>query len=408
MNCFIGKKTEKNNYSPLLLIVLAMTVSNIFLMGSYILLALVLLYFVCKKQIILTYKSLLLLAFAITYLCFGMMSLGFSLSLFKPLIYVLIWIMIYNISSDKSIEQIFTLMVFLAFGMASHGLVNFLYNTQNGVEMSKGISFDFWSQTYSSATGQAINFTLLIAIAFWMIFLQKKKLLKIIGVIFFVCSLLYDIQLGGRTFFVITLISLACGILILVIESFFYPYIAKKTFGICIIIGCVILIIVLIFQYNLFNAKSAFEKSYIYRRLYYHSAGNIADDSRFNRKSLYYSMFFDNLFGGGKISGSGIGAAHELWLDIFDQVGFIPYILIIIYSVSVIWTIWNIVKKCKIAIFYKNALIIYTVVIFSQFFVEPIMAGAPMLFSSFLIIDAALTSFCRDNADVQKFMMEKK
>lgn len=401
MNCFIGKKTEKNNYSPLLLIVLAITVSNIFLLGSYILLALAFLYLICGSKLTITYKSILLLAFAITYLCFGMMSLGVSLSLFKPLIYVLIWIMIYNISSNKSIEQIFTLMVFLAFGMASHGLVNFVYNIQNGVKMSNGVCYDFWSQTSSSSTGQAINFTLLIAIAFWIIFLQQGKFLKMIGVVFFVCSLLYDIQLGGRTFFVITLISLASGVIILAIEGFFYPYIAKKTFGICVIIGCVILFVVFIFQYNLFNVRSAFEKSYMYRRLYYHSAGDIADDSRFNRKSLYYSMFFDNLFGGGKISGSGIGAAHELWLDIFDQVGFIPYILIIIYSVSVIWTIWNIVKKCKIAIFYKNALIIYTVVMFSQFFVEPIMAGAPMLFSSFLIIDAALTRFYCDSTTIK-------
>ena len=408
MNCFIGKKTEKNNYSPLLLIVLAITVSNIFLLGSYILLALAFLYLISRSKITITYKSLLLLAFAMTYLCFGMMSLGVSLSLFKPLIYAMIWIMIYNISSNKSIDQIFTLMLFLALGMASHGLINFLYNTKNGVEMSKGISFDFWSQAYSSATGQAINFTLLIAITFWIIFLQKNKFLMIIGIIFFVCSLLYDIQLGGRTFFVITVISLACGIIILVIESFSHPYIAKKTFGICVIIGCVILFVAFIFQYNLFNVRSAFEKSYMYRRLYYHSAGDIADDSRFNRKSLYYSMFFDNLFGGGKISGSGIGAAHELWLDIFDQVGFIPYILIIIYSVSVIWTVCSIVKKGKIEISYKNALIIYTVVMFSQFFVEPIMASAPMLFSSFIIIDAALTRFYRDNAEVQNFMLEKK
>mgnify|MGYP004661244039 CR=1 FL=1 len=390
-----NKKTEIG-YPLLFIILVVCAVSNAFLVGIHILTVVSIFYFLSRNRITIQNKTVVLFLLAIFYTIFFLISNGFSLEPFKTFTFLLLWLVVYNLSKDKSIKQIFVFILLLGFGMAIHGIVNFIYNTINGTEMIKGRSYDFWSQTYSSATGQAINFTLFISISFWVIFLQRNFFLKLLGIAIFIISLVYDVQLGGRTFLVLCIGSIALGVLVYIIVNGAVGGNIKKTLLLLLSVVIVILLFIVAFNQNWFGIRTLYENSYLAKRLDNPNSTDLREDGRIEKKMYYLQHFFDNLWGG-KLMEEAVGSSHELWLDVYDTAGIIPYVLIIIFTFQSIKTVWRIVRERKIEVSYRVGLAVYIFVILAQFFVEPILTGSPMLFCSYLMIDAALTRFCDDN-----------
>lgn len=389
------KKTE-TGYPLLFIILVVCAVANVFLVGIYILTFVSIFYFLLRNKIIIQNKTVVLFLFAIFYTTFFLVSNGFSLEPFKTFTFLLLWLVVYNLSKDKSIKQIFIFILLLGYGMAIHGILNFVYNTINGTEMIEGRSYDFWSKTYSSATGQAINFTLFISISFWAIFLQKNSVLKFLSVMVFIVSLVYDVQLGGRTFLILCGGSVVLGLLIYIIVNSIDGAEIKKIIFLVISVLVLFLLFIVAFKQNWFGIKTLYENSYLAKRLNNTNSTSFRNDGRIEKKLYYLQHFFDNPWGG-KFMEEVVGSSHELWLDVYDTAGILPYVLIIIFTFQSIKTVWRIVRERKIESSYRVGLAVYIFVILAQFFVEPILTGSPLLFCSYLMIDAALTRFCDDN-----------
>ena len=392
----INKEKKEMGYPILFMILMVCAVSNAFLIGIHVLTLVSILYFLLKNKVTIQSKTVILFLFAVFYTVFYLISNGFSLDPFKTFTFLLLWLAVYDLSKNKSIKQIFVFIVILGLGMAIHGIANFIYNTINGTEMINGRSYDFWSQSYSSATGQAINFTLFISISFWIVFLQKNFFLKLLGIAIFIISLVYDVQLGGRTFLVLCIGSIALGVLVYIIVNGAVGGNIKKTLLLLLSVVIVILLFIVAFNQNWFGIRTLYENSYLAKRLDNPNSTDLREDGRVEKKLYYLQHFFDNLWGG-RLMEEAVGSSHELWLDIYDTAGIVPYVLIIIFTFQSVKTVWRIAREKKIAVSYRVGLIVYIVVILAQFFVEPILAGAPMLFCSYLMIDAALTRFCDDN-----------
>lgn len=387
------KKNQHEKYSWLFLLCSALAVSNLFLYGSYILLIMSVFFFVFEQKIVVCGKSVILTLFALTYFVFRVLSENSASSAIKPFIFVACWEMSYMLSKKKSMAQIFLLITVLALGMAAHGVMNFIYNSISGTKMIEGKSFDFWSQSISASTGQAINFTLFLSIFFWMLFLQSKTTLKIIGGVLLLISTLYDVQLGGRTFFILIGLSIVSSIVLLIALGAIKPRYLKRFFPIFLIFIFSAIVIYVMYVNDVFEIKTAVEKSYLFKRLNSKYSKGLQEDGRIAAKKAYWKLFFQYPFGGNRISAENNTFAHELWLDVYDDAGIIPYIFLCIYSISVLTTIAKIIRFCNIDVGVKVGLINYTVVLYAQFFVEPILSGAPLLFASFLMIDAALTQY---------------
>ena len=176
---------------------------------------------------------------------------------------------------------------------------------------------------------------------------------------------------------------------------------------ILILLGFVVLIAVAIYLYenNYFGLKTWYETSYLFKRIEYYDADKIGQDVRVNLKLQYVRYFFSHIFGGNQISkGEGIGAAHELWLDVYDDAGLLSYVLLLIYTFLSVNTVYRMIKLEDLETHFKVGLIEYQLVMLAQFFVEPVFQGAPLLFVSYIMIDAALTRFYDDQCGRRRLL----
>lgn len=107
-------------------------------------------------------------------------------------------------------------------------------------------------------------------------------------------------------------------------------------------------------------------------------------------------------FGGNNINkGLGVGYAHDLWLDVYDTVGVIPFVLICAYSIISM-------RRCLCFIRYSkdtniNLLVCCVYIsLFVSFFVEPIMDACPMVFAVYCFIDGMLSRYMKEGAINEK------
>ncbi|MGN0990382.1 MAG: hypothetical protein ACI4O4_02890 [Candidatus Ventricola sp.] len=398
---------SKPDYPFLLLAGCGIAVSNVLNVGIYILLAVSLIFTIMHGRIPKKLKMYILMLFAVSYFLVCSLWGNLSFQTLKPFMFVVSWCMIYSYSRNCSISSIFKLIMVLAIGMALHGLANFAYNTMIGTNMISGLSYDVFTKQYSSATGQAVYFTLFVSIVFWAVFAQSNIKLKILGAVVFIASLLYDIQLGGRSFLVLAAISVFVGIVSYMMFALKNPDRKDKNRLILILLGFVVLIAVAIYLYenNYFGLKTWYETSYLFKRIEYYDADKIGQDVRVNLKLQYVRYFFSHIFGGNQISkGEGIGAAHELWLDVYDDAGLLSYVLLLFYTFLSVNTVYRMIKLEDLETHFKVGLIEYQLVMLAQFFVEPVFQGAPLLFVSYIMIDAALTRFYDDQCGRRRLL----
>ena len=399
MDFYSNNKSYKEKYPFFLLLLLAMAASNFLVLGVYIFLIVALCFLFFRTKFVLPPSALPLLLFAGFYFAFTALypdkSLITSLKIF---VCPLLWIVGYNMALGKKIEQHFIVIIFLAFGMTFHGIANYIYNILNDTDFALGRTYDVFTKELSSSTGQAINFTLFIALAFWLIFLQKNKLLKITSIALYICSVLYDIQIGGRTFLVLSAIAIIVGLVGYIVFSAQKTGSKKRIVLLVLLVLGVVVLLLLAFCFDLFGIKTFYEKSYLYTRLENHGASELGHDTRFSVKLKYLKKMPYYLFGGNHLSQeNNLPFAHELWLDIYDDAGIFAYLAIVIYSILA--AVRSIKTICLpiLTLEQKTAVFCLSIILFLQFFVEPILSGAPMLLYSFIIIDGMLAAHLYEN-----------
>lgn len=392
-----GYKVERENnvqkYSWIFLIISSIGISNVGNIGIYVLMLLSIVMLTLHPRINKKRQVYVLFLFSSFYLFSGLIHGVFSLTHIKLFLFPIIWSAVYRFS-DTDIDDSFRLMIYLGTGMAAHGLANFMFNMFSGTNMISGLSYDVFTGTISSATGQAIYFTLFVSVSFWMIFLQNKVKLKLLGISVFIAALLYDIQLGGRSFLVLTAMSIALGVIGYVYYSLRSPTRKSNRNIILLVLALIIMVCVAVYMYNqnMFGLKNWYESSYLFKRVEYYGADRLTEDERFSRKFKYLSLFLDHLFGGNEISiGEGVGFAHELWLDIFDDAGLAAYLSMIVFTGMAVNNVRKIVRVRAIANEYKVGVVVYMITMLAQFFIEPVLSGAPLLLIAFIMIDASLT-----------------
>lgn len=277
-----------------------------------------------------------------------------------------------------------SVMILFGLSFAAHGLLNYFYSLQLGVGDS-GFCYDFWSKSNSASTAQGVLFTPLISVI-WIVLLQHRSpYLKATSFITLLFAVRYNFMLGGRSF--LLLLALAAFTYLILKLSFSAESTGDAIKNLLTVFFLLILILYL-YQKNAFDLKSTFENSYMAHRFKYQS---VAEDDRATRWVYYASHFNQGIFGGNRISiSSGYGYAHNLWLDVFDQAGFIPFLLLLMLSCS------SVVRGLRTAFLTNRYEGLYAasfyVIYIAQFFIEPILQGSPFFFISFVFITGLFNS----------------
>ena len=284
-------------------------------------------------------------------------------------------------------ENIKKLIYIIAFGMASHIILNMVYSYSIKGEdflTSQGF-YDIWLGSKVADTATAVNYVFSIGCFYYILFYEKKLPIKLIGLLTFIVILSYDAFLGRRT-----PILLFCLIFILtMILDFSIFHRSKKNFKTLLYIFLFIVLVALLGLYIYRNFLDNWGKVIVYYSTLL---------SKFRKEGLSsgrLELFIDSiklvpyhLWGGQEISMILDIRPHDLILDTYDYAGIVPAMILLGYIIYTVYICIKYLTKNNLTKEHKVLMASLLLAIGVQLCLEPIMTGS----SNFLMIVIILIS----------------
>lgn len=330
--------------------------------------------------------SLFMLALA--WLLFSTDSLLSPLSMLKPFTYLLCYVMGFSLLNDDpnfsrkliSYNLFYLLITVIAIGPFIHYLLNWYINASVSTALDRN-TVDIWTNQVFSATGQASLACIPLALTVAFIFSNNNKIIKVISVLSIILILGYNLVLSGRTLFVLLLIAIvgAFGHLLLTRK--------KGKMKMLIIFLAVVVLLVFIYQANIFGIRNYVESSPIYERFFgENSQTDLDEDGRMENKIHFLQNMSKYPFGGGHLHDQ-TGYAHDIFLDTYDQGSVFALIAIVIFILNSLKNLILCLKEETLPFMFRQIVFCLYLILYVEFMLEPILIGMPWMFASFCLID---------------------
>ena len=394
MNAGIQKNTQVSFIQIVILIMLFLAGMDLFNKYYYLCFFSCLLFFVTTKKFIVTFDAFLLMILGISWLAFSPTGFNGITDIIRPFLYAMMYVMglnFYDTTNKLNVEKEKLLkktIILLALGPTVHFLLNWLYNRGRGEII---FTIDIWSKDILSATNQSAMACMMVGILAALLLTKMKSWHKLLSLFFLILIIVYNLMLGGRTLLFMIVICVVASLMYIL---FSHEIEDRKRKSILIII-VIIFVGYVAFHFNIFNIKDIYYNSGFYYRFFSDNGGSILDDSRGHAKFLFLKDFHIAMFGGAHLRESGIGYAHDILLDTYDEAGFFALVAVMVFLIRGVLQFWKFVKSKENS--YDIKLIIFSlyIAIYLEFFIEPILQGIPWFFTIFCFINGMITSFNR-------------
>lgn len=288
-----------------------------------------------------------------------------------------------NISDNTSIS--FKEVVYLVtFGMCIHVLLNFGYDLfMYGSEFYAHRShYDIWTKDIIKTTTTAVNYVIPTSCLYYIVFREKDKPLKYTFVVMYIIMMVYNIFLGRRTPLLMCGLVMGFGLLFNAFEKKSYKLLFG-VFGTVLFIAAVIGLLVIT---NFNGFADMFFSLHIVSKFVVFGL----DGGRLN-------IFLDALkympqypWGGQYISGLLEIQIHDLWTDIYDFAGVIPYVLSIVYFVMNFVLMYGVMRNSRLSKDTKVLALFVFVCCMMEMFLEPVMTGSSVFLICFVLMFSVL------------------
>ena len=363
---------------------------NFLYIGQYLLPIICLVIFIsnkCKFRVNNIKMFILLCIFSLTYWLFSI-----NLGLYGLISFCLP--MCYYIGSNLKDKSKFKYALYsITLGMASHLIVNlvneliiYYFDLMN--IFSKSNHIDFWLNKKVNSTLTALNSVFLIGCLYYVMFYEHNKKIKYINVIVYILALFYSFALGRRTTPILILITLFVAF-ILDIFLIKHDKLAHKT----VILSTILILFVILLTYIIFinNVFGIYDKL-IQTRLFQKLITQGLSSGRLDILIQAIKIAPNHLWGGREILNELGSFVHDLWGDIYDYSGIIPYALMIVISIICVKNIINFLLNKEIDKKTKILVIPWFVCVCLIAFIEPLMSGGTIfLFSSAIVLSMVET-----------------
>ena len=302
-------------------------------------------------------------------------------ALFPPVFYLLGK---YLIRKTTSSNLIFYILIVIGFAFSFSALISvFLNFLEGGFSQSSRHIAMFWSDELTYATKMGIFFTFNMCIPALMIADQgKSKVIhRIIASSVFILSFICILRIGSRTQLGVVLITSLVSLLYVIPKQSF-----KKNILLFMILGVVAFFI---YRNVSFDLNSDWLTTFA-GRLEKGTDDIASGGGRSERwvKSIEY--IFKKPLGWGLEE---FGYAHNLWFDVLRVSGIIPFVLLVIFSISSIFNIKKTIKLNSSDFRFNVLILVYFIAFFLLFMVEPIFDGVFSLFVIFCLFMGILNKY---------------
>ncbi|NDV42641.1 O-antigen ligase family protein [Flagellimonas sediminis] len=299
---------------------------------------------------------------------------------FPPVFYLLGKKMVPEMEDTKSMGQ---LLIFLGIAYSLTGILSVGTNLLEGgfVQLGRSIA-DFWSGQERLATAMGSYFVFNMSIP-GLLIVAKRRLsliakLALIGV--FILSLLCVFRLGSRTQMALALIGILIGIA--------YRIKSQNLISNFKFVLVLVVLVILGINYISIDLDADYLSSLGQRLQESDNAGSAGGRTERWSKSLI------NLFE--KPLGWPVeefGYSHNMWFDAARNGTVISFVLLTIFTVVSIKNIIRALKVNKKATFLNSIILIFNIVIFLQFFVEPALESLYILFAFYCLIQGFINKY---------------
>ena len=322
---------------------------GIFNLPGQIFFALTVYFFVQKSKIIVVEKQdMILLLFSAAYFIIYTFDFGFAgksliIYLWGPWAAYLFgkWFVISN-NGERGF-QVMTKM--LTYGFLLHGVLNlfaYLRSDYYAQYAYQRVSVDFWRGDMVSVISTGLMFTFAVALSTATLFSPCSFRKRIMALGILLVSIFEVSFFAYRTMIYIALILIAFNLIRWLYDA--SVRIRGKSFfiGLALLFSLAILAIVFL---NAFGIKDKLLSIKIVKRLLYDERS-----SRFKTWSSYLLSgdWLRYPFGGQKSKFAYHGDwVHNLWLDILNKVGLIPFVIAVIFTITSIWSVHDTAARMK-------------------------------------------------------------
>lgn len=316
-----------------------------------------------------TPENLLLFVFCTLYWAFSTFNLGYSKQdviryLIAPGVAAIVS---YQYTSDEMRGNY--LLATITWGLFAHATLNMLLSLSHGYAL--GSVDNIWGGKMSQ-TLQGLLMLPMAALLYPALKVKKKTLRTWFCLAGSIASLVFTTITGRRTLFFVFFIVVAV--------DFFADLIQQKKFTNffqnLVTFLVVIAMLIIGYQNDFAGIKTSFSDSSLYYRLFL---------SQNSGRTLIHINVIKNapafIWGSTGLDASyGATYAHNLWLDTMVIAGWVPALLLVIYTIYVVCRMIRLVKKYGMGDWFVSAYFSINLAILLGFMVEPTLQGAPHVF----------------------------
>lgn len=354
--------------------------------ATYVLLALTILCVaegIFSKKIFLDKESVLLLTGMFIYSVISQVSVAWviKLTLLPFLFYYYGKIIIMLHEQTRREQRSKVIIIVLSLGLFIGSVLNAVSWQQYGFENGRAWK-EFWTGQRLPATQHVFWSLLIVALVFYGGYYWKKsRFVNSVLVLGGLWSVWFSLLTGSR------IIVLVFGIVFLV-NIILYCYFKwsderKRGYIIKGLIGVVIVSVLLVVAYT-FNIGGVFtpiKESYMWTR-----NGGILHNVRFQAQIAALKQLFQYPFGGNHMEVAGLSSTHNVWLNIANTAGLLPFILIVIYTIFTGRNLIKLVRMQNASQEIKYLLISAYISLFLYYMVEPALDANVMYWSVWMLV----------------------
>lgn len=268
---------------------------------------------------------------------------------------------------EKSLSKSLNLIYY---GFAFYLISSFAFTVISG-KIINSFSRDFyviWNGGYGNPTHYETISCIPLGFGIYHLLAYKGRKSRLVDVIILSLILVANAMMSNRATFVCFLLFVGMSVVLNNIGKSF-----SRSTRITLETITIILVLYLIWDNNIFGIQDFASNIPVIQRINHLNLHGY-EDPRIERQIYIITHFFDHTSGGGYFNNL-IGECHNVWLDVYDYAGLIPFVLFVILSVDVIWSALKLLKanRCK-------EIIVLVASMFVAFLFEPVIRSVPNLF----------------------------
>lgn len=334
------------------------------------------------------------LLLSITFLIFGgkyYYELSGVTGVAKCFLYPVCFFIGENLVTGKREKSVHHVLYLITFAMATHGALN-LFNNLDAIDSIGRNTYDIWTKQIWSATGQASLFVLLCGTAYYGLFLQKKKWLKLLTLMFAIIMLIYNTMfLAGRMIFIALAFSILFGLLLnFLSEKENLSDSIQKTGITLIILTLFVFFFIFCWENNVWEIRTAIESSNFFKRFSPEEIENIQnllfDKDRSRIQKEYIRLIPTYPWGGNRLREYTGEYGHNIFLSALNIAGLPAMIMVFVLLVGMLWQTWTIYRCKNISPACRIWILSIYVAAFCLMMAEPVFEGIPWFVGGVLFI----------------------